>query len=234
MSIKVNTFQKLIGRPLNTHNFFISIPQMQDITLLVSATTFPTEKLGTKTLFYQGEPTYFPTTPQRGGTWSCTISEGEFAKSYKSASLSFKINFLQNMGVMNFFSLLDKFDIVVGSKTIDAGVHQEYSTSPFSVSLKDCFLLGMEPVSLNAGSVTQAWAWNLSFQYDSLVYSKADFIGKLTPDLTRGVSGVMDSVNFVTGLFNSGNEKHPLPKAPNLPELEVGKNELLKQGVSPN
>lgn len=221
MSIKVSTFTRLIGRPLNTHNFYIQMSPLSDVTILVSATSFPTEKLGTKVMYYQGEPTYFPTTPQRGGTWSCTLSEGEYAKVFKSASILFKTDFLQDLGMMNHFALLDKFSITVGAKTIDSDVGHSSSKTPFSVKLHGCVFLGMDPVQLNAGSVTQPWSWQLTFQYDSLSYSRADFLSKAIGKLTGGLLGS----NYKAGSGGAG----ALPPLPNLPELSAGGNELLKQ-----
>ncbi len=216
MSIKTNTFRQMLGRPLNTHNFFISIPTMSDVELLVSSTTFPTEKLGSKTLFYQGEAINFPTMPQRGGDWSCTLSEGEYAKVYRSASLEYKTNFLQDLGVLNSWAFLDKFDIVVGSKPLSEGKRSVWSeivsrtsalspsgssvssvirsvgnigslfskdTSLFSVKLKGCFFLGIEPVSLSAGTPTTSWSWVLTFKYDSLDFSESR--GQKSPNVSH-------------------------------------------------
>ena len=221
MSIKVATFRKLLGRPMNTHNFYVQIPLLSDVVLLVSATTFPTEKMGTKTLYYQGEPTYFPTTPQRGGSWTCTMSEGEYAKVYRSASVLFKTDFLQDLGMMNHFALLDKFDIVVGAKTIDAGVGHRSSKTPFSVKLIGCSFLGLDPVNLSAAGATQAWSWQLTFQYDSLSYSRADFLSNFVGKVTGGLIG--NGYEVGSGGFGT------LPPLPNIEEVVVGENELLKQ-----
>ena len=224
MSIKAKTFQNLLGRPLNTHNFFVLIPTMSYVELLVSATSFPTEKLGSKVLYYQGEPTYFPTMPQRGGTWQCTLSEGEYAKVYGSASMEYKTNFLQSLGLLNSWSLLDSFDIEVGSKAISAGVTATQAEVPFSVKLLDCFLLGMEPVQLSAGQTTLSWAWQVSFQYGSLEYSASGALSKKLSDLTSGIIGdrYRPSQDGVVSL----------PPLPNISELLVGANELSKQAKS--
>lgn len=203
MSIKVNIFRGLLGNPMNTHNFYVRIPRMSDVELLVSATSFPTEKLETVPYYYQGEIVYYPTMPRRGGTWTCTLPEGEYAKVYRTASLEFGTDFLQKIGIMNHYSNTDKFDILVAAKSIRAGVVPMPRQIPMSVRLEGCVFLGLDPVQLNSGQANQMWVWNLTFSYDSLVYLPA--IPMLHPPkkafnaIARDATEAYDGVKKVLG-----------------------------------
>lgn len=178
MSLKTAVFRKVIGRPLNTHNFVVHIPAISGVHLLVSGTSFPTEKLGGKKLFFQGEPISFPTYPNRGGTWSCTFSESEYAKVYRSSSLEFNLNFNQALGVLNYLPVFTKFNMWVGVHPMsdDRSSIEKFlsmGTGLFSVTMVGCYLLGMEPVRLDNKAATTSWSWTLSFSYDSLIYNPA-------------------------------------------------------------
>ena len=80
MSNKTQAFLSVLGNPQNTHNFQVTVPQLSGIEILVSSTSFPTEKLRTITMYFQGEPVRFPTIPENEGIWNCGIPESESAK----------------------------------------------------------------------------------------------------------------------------------------------------------
>jgi hypothetical protein len=212
MSLKTSTFRRIIGRPLNTHNFVVRIPALADVQILVSSTTFPTETLGEKKLYYQGEPINFPTYPLRGGEWTCSLNESEYAKVYMSASLEFNMNFLQALGTLTTLAAKDRFDIIVGIRPLsnsnsilgaisDLGL----GTGVFSVTLQGCFLKGMSPVNLSSSAATTNWVWNLTFSYDSIVYEHA------VPNFNR-------------------HDYKDLPPLPDIKNIDLGENELSKQG----
>ena len=212
MSLKTNTFRKIIGRPLNTHNFVVMIPALADVQILVSGTTFPTEVLGTKKLFYQGEPINYHTYPNRGGTWQCSLSESEYAKVFQSASLEYQMHFSQALGMLSSITSEDKFNMLVGIRPLSdnrpvTGGLSEFGigTSVFSATMQGCFLLGMSPVNLSHSTVTTSWVWGLTFSYDSVLYNPA-----LPNFNTRGVVD--------------------LPVVPVVENISLGANELKKQG----
>lgn len=203
MSIKVNTFRGLLGNPLNTHNFLVSIPRLQDVQILVNSTTFPTETLQQYASSFQGEVVRFPSIPQNSGTWTCTLPEGEYAKVYNAITREHALNYQQDTGAMTHWSVDDFFDIEVIPRGLRAGLTLKAADVPFSVVLRGCYLSGFGEVQLSAGSPTQAWNWTLTFAYTWIEYKKA------TPlDFTRKLSPVA---------------------APILPDLELGANETAKQ-----
>lgn len=205
MSLKVNTFRKMLGNPLNTHNFLVSIPRLQDVQMLVTATNFPTEALRQYVLQFQGEDVRFPSLPSNGGTWSCTLPEGEYAKVYKSIVREHALNYQQDTGALTVWTVDDLFDIEVKPRGLRAGLALKDADVPFSVVLHDCYLTGMGEVALSAGGATSAWNWTLNFAYTWIEYKAA------TPlSVTR---------------------TKPAITAAEVPDLVQGANELLKSQV---
>lgn len=173
MSLKVNVFRKLLGNPLNTHNFVVSIPRLQDVQMLVTSTSFPTEALRQYVLNFQGEDVRFPSIPSNSGAWSCTLPEGEYAKVYKAATREHAFNYEQNTGAMTNWSMDDLFDIEIIPRGLRAGLNLKASDVPFKVVLHDCYLSGMGEVSLSASGATQSWNWTLNFAYTWVEYIAA-------------------------------------------------------------
>ena len=108
MSIKGKAFQAQLGNPLNTHNFIVRMADpdniLSSIQMMVSATSFPSEKLQDYTLYFQGERVKFPSLPTNTGTWQCTMPEGEFAKMQIALEKHAALNYNQKTGQMTHWS----------------------------------------------------------------------------------------------------------------------------------
>jgi len=164
MSQKVKKLESLLGNPLNTHNFIVVIPALNDIQILVSATSFPAEQLRAYELYFQGERVKFPSLPTNSGEWNATLPEGEYARVYKAVRSLLAKNYNQQTGVMTHWALRDKFNIEIYSRGLRGDV--DGSDKVFGVRLMGCFLRGMQDVSLSNQAATTAWEWQLSFSFD--------------------------------------------------------------------
>lgn len=154
----------MLGNPLNTHNFIVTIPALSDIQMMVSSTTFPSEQLQEYVLFYQGERVKFPSIPTNSGTWSCTMPEGEFAKMYSAIRKHASTNYNQRTGRMTHWAIRDKMRIIVTARGLRGDV--DGSDQVFSTALVGCFLRGRQDVSLSNQQATTNWVWNLTFSFD--------------------------------------------------------------------
>ena len=193
----------MLGNPLNTHNFLVKIPRLQDVEIMVTATSFPTEQLQQYVSQFQGETVRFPSIPQNSGTWSCTLPEGEYAKVYKAITREHALNYQQDTGAMTNWAVDDFFDIEVIPRGLRAGLGLKENDVPFKVILRGCYLSGFGEVQLGSGQATQAWNWTLNFAYTYPEYVNAtplSYTHQLTP-----------------------------VEAPTMPDLEVGANETAKQ-----
>jgi len=166
MSIKARKFESMLGNPLNIHNFIVNIPPMKDVDLLVSATTFPTERLQEYVMFFQGERVKFPSVPINDGTWTCTMPEGEYAQIIKSFNSLMHKSYNQQTGQLTFWSIRDKFDIDVFARGIRGDVGG--SDRVFGVTMHGCWLQGKAPVTLNNQSVSTPWEWQVTFSFDAV------------------------------------------------------------------
>jgi len=170
MSIKAQTFQKLLGNPLNTHNFIVEIADpgntLSSIQLLCSSTTYPSEQLQDFVLYFQGERVKFPSIPTNSGTWTATFPEGEYAKLAKALKDHMKKSYNQQTGKMTHWSLTDKFDIVVKARGLREA--SDSTSELFSVKLVGCYMKGREDVSLANNNPTENWVWTVTFSYDYL------------------------------------------------------------------
>lgn len=164
MSIKIKTFEAMLGNPLNTHNFMVTIPAFRDIQLLVASTVFPSEHFQDYVLYFQGERVKFPTIPTNGGTWNCTMHEGELAKVYSAYKSYFVTQYSQITGKMTHWSLMDKFDIRIAARGLRGDVNG--SDEVFATNLMGCYLTGRNDVTLNNQAATQSWDWVLTFSFD--------------------------------------------------------------------
>jgi hypothetical protein len=202
MSLKVNVFRSLLGNPLNTHNFLVQIPRLQDVQMLVTSTSFPTESLRQYVLQFQGEDVRFPSIPSNNGSWSCTLPEGEYAKVYKAIVREHALNYQQDTGSLTTWSVDDLFDIVVVPRGLRAGLTLNDKDVPFSAVLHDCYMSGVGEVQLSSAGATSAWNWTLNFAYTWIEYKAA------TPlSVTRTLSPVT---------------------AAKMPDIAQGDNEKLK------
>lgn len=200
MSLKVNVFRSMLGNPMNTHNFLVKIPRLQDVEVMVTATSFPTEQLRQYVLQFQGEDVRFPSLPTNGGTWSCTMPEGEYAKVYKAITREHALNYQQDTGAMTNWAVDDFFDIEVIPRGLRAGLTLKDADVPFKVILRGCYMSGVGEVQLAASGATTAWNWTLNFVFTYPEYVNAtplSFTHQLTPvsqpvlpDLTPGANEI--------------------------------------------
>lgn len=154
MSRKVNKFASIITNPLNIHNFVVDIPGFE-YSILVSSTSFPSEKLRTVTKYYQGEKIDYPTIPELGGSWEFTIPENDNGIIKKKLD-SFKSKMWdQKSGI--FVPNLWK-NVTVTSRQLD-------DTEVFSVILHGAYLLGRNSVNLKNSDPTASWDWDYQFRY---------------------------------------------------------------------
>lgn len=157
MSNKQAKFQEVLGNPLNTHNFVIRMPKLLgDLTILVSSTTFPTEKMRAYVLHYMGETIMYPAQPETSGQWSCKVPESESALIFKKTVSLKKLLWNQKTGIP-----------VPAAKTeIEVVARDMADKELFSCILHGCWIIGRDPVGLNNANATSNWEWDIAFNYD--------------------------------------------------------------------
>lgn len=156
MSLKVNEFAEIITQPLNTYNFVVQIPGV-DLDLVVSSTTFPSEKLGEVVLHYQGEAVYYPTIPKNGGNWKVSVPESDKGVVKKSFDALKQSVWNQKTGSLNPTSM--KRDIKVIARDMANNII-------FEVVLHKAFILGREMSgTLDNSRNDGTWSWEYEFKY---------------------------------------------------------------------
>lgn len=154
MSLKVNSFVKIIQQPLNTYNFTVDIPDV-DYSLLVSSTTFPSEKLQTMSLYFQGEEIAYPTLPKNGGSWKVRVPESDSGAVKKVFDELKRSMFNQKSGV-----LTPKV-----WKSITVSARDQANNLVFQVVLHGAYCLGREGQDLDNSANTKTWQWEYEFRY---------------------------------------------------------------------
>lgn len=154
MSVKVNTFTELIANPQNTHNFRVSIPDI-NYSVLVESTTFPSQKLREVKLYFQGEAIKYPTLPEETTTWQVTLPEGEDAKVYKDFRDLASSLYDQKSGIVH----VKRWKDVIVSAMDMAG------NPVMSVVLHGAWLGGRDAVTLDSSAVETPWKWVYEFHY---------------------------------------------------------------------
>lgn len=179
MSIKGKTFQAQLGNPLNTHNFLVRIADpaglLSSIQMMVSSTTFPSERLQQYVLYFQGEPIRFPSIPTNSGSWKVTMPEGEFAKMQIALESHMKLSYDQKTGKLTHWSLRDKYDIEILARGLRGDV--DGSDVLFGVKLIGCWMTGKDDVSLSNQAATTHWEWGVEFSFDSIENIEATPLG---------------------------------------------------------
>jgi hypothetical protein len=200
MSIKSTLFAKNLGNPLNTHNFIVQIPLLRKadtimgVDMLVTATSFPSEKMQEYVMYYQGERVKFPSIPTNDGVWSCTIPEGEMAKCYAATQYAMNQNYNQISGIQTFWGATDKRKITIFARGLRSG--SQDVPGIFGVELHGAYILERNQVSLSSGSVTQAWEWTVTFAYDWIGNSIVNYHPLTAPP-------IKDPAGFDPAVFNN-------------------------------
>lgn len=154
MSTKVQTFANIITQPLNTHNFHVSIPEI-NYDVLVESTTFPSRKLQSVTLWFQGEPIKYPTLPGETQEWTVTLPESENGVVRKDFESLLAKTYDQKSGLLH----TKKWkNIVVTARDLEDNV-------VFSSILHGAWIAGRSDVNLSSQAVTEPWKWQYSFIY---------------------------------------------------------------------
>lgn len=155
MSLKISTFANIITNPLNVHNYIVDIPGVPNGSIVVSSTSFPSEKLQKVILHYQGEEVRYPTIPKNDGVWRVKVPEtdsGAIKKELDSLKASM---WDQKSGIM----LPKKWESVsVTSRDLEGN-------AVFKVILHGVWLVGREAVDLNNADPTKNWEWDYEFCY---------------------------------------------------------------------
>jgi hypothetical protein len=182
MSIKGRTFENMLGNPLNIHNFMVTIPALDNIQMMVSSTTFPSEQLQDYVMYFQGERVKFPSIPTNSGVWNCTMPEGELAKVYQSLRAHMRLNYNQTTGKMTHWAIRDKFDIIVTARGLRGDVNG--SDRIFSTTLVGCYVKGRQDVNLDNSQATTNWVWSVQFSFDAIHDETATPLTPPEPDTT--------------------------------------------------
>lgn len=159
MSIKVPQFTRIITNPLNTHNFLVYIDEKDlsedSLLLVVSSTTFPSEKMRKTNLHFQGEEIRYPAIPENSGSWSVTIPENEDGKMYKAFTKLKARTYDQKSGKIK----TRKWNTAY---IIPRNLNDEV---PFAVKLHGVWIMGHNPVNLNNSDPSSNWNFEFEFCY---------------------------------------------------------------------
>lgn len=154
MSLKVATFAGIITQPLNVHNFLVTIPDVS-LSVIVSASAFPTEKLREVKLFYQGEEIRYPTIPSNDGSWKIKIPENDDGKVKRQLDALKQNMYSQKTGL--FVPSLWR-NITVTARDLE-------NNPVFQVIIHGSWIVGREQVDLANNDPTKNWEWDYEFRY---------------------------------------------------------------------
>lgn len=160
MSQKITKFTEIISNPLTTHNFVVQIPGWEEdggkVETIVSATTFPTERMRSVILYYMGERIKYPTIPENSGEWSCTIPDSEAAITFKKTIQEKGLLWNQVGGVL----------LPGIKKTIRIAIRTVNDQEVVAVKLHGAYIVGRGDVNLSNTDPTAALMWNVAFSFD--------------------------------------------------------------------
>lgn len=171
MSRKLNTFAAVITQPLNTHNFVVTIPGANTSEIVVSSTSFPSEKLRMVKLYYQGEEIRYPTIPENSGTWDITIPESDGGVIRRE---------LENLKG----SMYDQMSGIMDSskwKNITVTARDLNDQPVFQCVLHGAWISGRDDVSLDNSDPTQAWKWKYTFHFQYIEDIDLNYTGSPNP-----------------------------------------------------
>lgn len=155
MSLKIKTFASIITQPLAIHNFYIEIPGASTTSIVVSATSFPSEKMREIKLYYQGEEIRYPTLPQNSGEWKFKVPESDSGIIRRELDEIKAKRYNQKLGTMLPYKWKD---ITV--------IARDLNQNPvFKVILHGAWLIGREDVPLDNSDPTKSWQWDYAWKY---------------------------------------------------------------------
>lgn len=167
MSLRLNSFARIITQPMNIHKFIVDIPGVPNGSIVVSATSFPSEKMRKVVLHFQGEEIRYPTIPANDGTWRVKVPESDNGIIRRELDALKSKRWDQKTGT--FVPLLWESVTVHARDLADNIV--------YSVILHGVWLVGRESVDLNNADPTRNWEWDYEFCYQWLEDQDAKNIG---------------------------------------------------------
>lgn len=154
MSRKVQRFTQIITNPLNIHNFRVTIP-MIDFDILVSSTTFPSERLRTVQLFTFGEAVRYPTIPENSGAWQVRMPEDDSGKVHRDF-LALKAQMYNQQTGLLVPQLWD--DVLVHARDLADNI-------VFSTVLHGVWFQGRNDVTIDNSNPATNWNWDYQFVF---------------------------------------------------------------------
>lgn len=156
MSRKVNTFASIITNPLPLHTFIVKIPEF-DFNEIVESAALPQEVFRQVTLYTQGEPVIYPTTPECKHEWAVKIPDSDDGK-INSQFLRIRSKFFDQKTGLFAPKLWFDTEIFV----------RDLANKPvLSTVLHGCWLKGRGDVALDVSDPTKPlkWDWMFTFQW---------------------------------------------------------------------
>lgn len=155
MSIKAQTFARVITNPMNVYNFEVRIPGV-DYSLIIESTQYPNQgKFRTISLWFQGEQIRYPGLPDNGGEWAFKIPESDDGKIAAAFKKLFDAMYNQKTGQM----FHKKW------KDIDLFAKDDAGNVTYSVTLHGCWIVSRQNVSVDQSRPGDAWKWDYAFVY---------------------------------------------------------------------
>lgn len=172
MSIKAQTFARIITNPMNLHKFRIDVPDI-DYTVIIESSTFPAQGAYREIdLWIQGEKVAYPGLPENGGQWGFKIPEADSGIIKKEFDKKFAAFYNQKTGL---FTPHKWDDIVVTCLDLS-------DKDVFSVVLHGAWILKRGDLSLDASRAEAAAKWDYTFVYNWLEDNEVpDLEGSVAP-----------------------------------------------------
>lgn len=154
MSVKVAQFANIITQPLNIHNFIVDIPGV-DVSILVSSTNFPSERLREITLWFQGEKVIYPSLPENDNHWKVKLPESDNGVVRRTLDSLKAKRYNQKTGIMT----PDTW------KTVTVSARDLEGNLVFQVLLHGAWLKGRDNVDLDNSDPSKNWNWDYEFVF---------------------------------------------------------------------
>lgn len=160
MSRKVDQFKATLGAPLTINNFKVQIPLIDgENEILVQSTVLPQDELRVTTVKYWGETLNYPAIPESSHVWPVQIPETVDGRVFKDLCRSRLMWYEQYSGLLLLPTSLGQNIIV---KMFNPVTQEDI----IKVKLWNAFLVGIDPVQLNAAGSTTPVIYNAKFIYD--------------------------------------------------------------------
>lgn len=156
---------KILFKPLTTHNFTISIPDIDsELLLLVTSTEFPADSLQEMVLSTSGEQVRYPTKASNQGSWSFSIPEyadGIVKKTVESLRSDIYNQVSGKLNIQKFY------DVVITVNDLDRS-YMDSGKPAMKVVLHGCFLTKRDGVQLSSTQSAQQLSLQYTFHYQWL------------------------------------------------------------------